>query len=57
MEIFKIEITETLTRIIEVEAECLDDAVVIAGQQYKDEDIVLDSSDMVTSEIKAALVF
>jgi hypothetical protein len=48
---YTIEITETLQRIIEIEAASLDDAISEIRKQYKDEEIVLDSSDYVETEI------
>lgn len=51
MEIFKIEIQEFLSRIIEVEAENLDEAISMAKEMYNKEEIVLDSGDYVTTEI------
>ena len=52
MEIFKIEIREFLSRIIEVEAENIDEAISKTKEIYQKEEIVLDSDDFVTSEIK-----
>ena len=46
MEIFKIEVREVLARIVEVEAESLRDAVDQVYEQYKQEDIVLDETDL-----------
>ena len=47
MGIFKTEITETLQRTIEVEAENEGDALRKVKEMYKNEEIVLDSSDFV----------
>lgn len=52
MGIFKTEITETLQRTIEVEAENEEDALRKVKKMYKNEEIVLDSSDFVGVEIK-----
>ena len=52
MEKFKIEIQEFLSRIIEVEAENIDEAISKAKEIYQKEGIVLDNDDFVTSEIK-----
>ena len=52
MSIFKTEITETLQRTIEVEAENERDALQKVKEMYKNEEIVLDSSDFVGVEIK-----
>lgn len=47
MEIFKIEITETLQKVVEVSASSLDEALEIIKNKYNNEDIVLDSNDYV----------
>ena len=52
MSMFKTEITETLQRTIEVEAENEGDALRKVKDMYKNEEIVLDSSDFVGVEIK-----
>ena len=52
MSIFKTEITETLQRTIEVEADNEGDALRKVKEMYKNEEIVLDSSDFVGVEIK-----
>ena len=52
METFKIEIQEFLSRIIEVEAENIDEAISKTKEIYQKEGIVLDNDDFVTSEIK-----
>ena len=51
MEIFKIEIQEFLSKIIEVEAETKDEAISKVCQMYKNEEFVLDSDDYVSTEI------
>jgi predicted DNA-binding protein (UPF0278 family) len=48
---FQIEITETLQRVIEVEAASLDDAITEIRRKYKDEEIILDSSDYIDTVI------
>ena len=48
---FQIEITETLQRIVEVEATSLDDALTEITKQYKNEEIILESSDCVETNI------
>ncbi|MDP3837293.1 MAG: DpnD/PcfM family protein [Methylococcales bacterium] len=48
---YQIEITETLQRIVEVEAASLDDAIVEIRKQYENEEIILDSSDCVETDI------
>lgn len=50
METFKIEIKETLSRILEIKAVDTEDALQKIQQQYKNEDIVLDASDFVETE-------
>ena len=52
MSMFKTEITETLQRTIEVEAESEEDALQKVKEMYKNEEIVLDSSDFVGAEIE-----
>ena len=52
MSILKTEITETLQRTIEVEAENEEDALRKVKELYRNEEIVLDSSDFVGVEIK-----
>ena len=52
MQTFKIEIQEFLSRIIEVEAENIDEAISKTKEIYQKEGIVLDYDDFVTSEIK-----
>jgi len=49
---FKIEIQEFLSRIIEVEAETKDEAISKVRELYRNEEIVLDSDDYVTTEIE-----
>lgn len=51
MEMFKIEVQEFLSRIIEVEAETKDEAISKVLQLYRDEEIVLDFNDYVLTEI------
>jgi hypothetical protein len=52
MATFKIEIQEFLSRIIEVEAETKDEAISKVRQLYRNEEIVLDSDDYVSTEIE-----
>ena len=52
MQTFKLEIKEYLSKVIEVEAETLSDALDIAHYMYNDEEIVLDASDFVTNTIE-----
>lgn len=48
---FTVEVTETLQRRVEVEAEDEKDALIVARHMYRDEEIVLDSNDYVGVEI------
>lgn len=48
---FRVEITETLSRTIEIEAENEEEAVEMVRQMYRKCDIVLDASDYVETEI------
>lgn len=50
MDTFRIEVTETLTRTITIEAATEEDALVQARALYASEDIVLDSKDFVGVE-------
>lgn len=45
MEKFKIEIEEVLQKVVEVEANTKDEAIDIAKNLYKNEEIVLDETD------------
>lgn len=49
---YKIEITETLQRVIEIEARSLSDAVVQITRDYNNGEIVLDAMDFVGFNIK-----
>ena len=51
MQTFKLEIQETYSKIVEIEAETLSDALDIAHDMYNDEEIVLDASDFVINTI------
>lgn len=51
MKTYKIEITETLQRIIEIDATSEIEAYDIIENQYKNGQIVLDSSDFIEKEI------
>lgn len=48
----KVEIKETLSRIIEIEAENVDGAMKEAKRKYADENIVLNAEDYIDTEIK-----
>jgi hypothetical protein len=49
---YKIEITETLQKTIEVDADNLSDAISKVKELYYKEDIVLDYSDYIDTDIK-----
>ena len=51
MKIYKIQITETLQRVIDIEAKSLKDAMSIINTQYTNEDIVLDYDDFIGYDI------
>jgi hypothetical protein len=48
---YKVEITETLQRILEVEANTLDEAITQVKEQYQREEIILDSNDFIDVHI------
>lgn len=50
METFKIEIKETLSRTIEIEANSMDEAYSKVREMYRDEEILLDSDDYVDTD-------
>jgi len=50
MKTYEIEIKETLSRVIEVQANSEDEAFAQVKQMYNNEEIVLDSSDYVDTE-------
>ncbi|NDP28401.1 MAG: protein dpnD [Flavobacterium sp.] len=52
METFKIEVQEFLSRIVEIEAKNIDEAILRLKEMYNSEEIVLDNEDFVTSEIE-----
>ena len=47
---YRIDITETLSRTIETEAESEDDAIETVRRMYRNCDIILDASDYVETE-------
>ncbi|MCL2124707.1 MAG: DpnD/PcfM family protein [Oscillospiraceae bacterium] len=49
---YQVEITETLQRIVAVEAKDEQSAVVAVRQMYRNEEIVLDSSDYIDTKIE-----
>lgn len=48
---YKVEITETLQRVIEVQAQSAKDAVELIKQKYKNQEIILSENDYVDTEI------
>ena len=42
---YKIEVSERLSRVVNIDASSLEEAVLIAEKMYKDEEIVLDWAD------------
>jgi hypothetical protein len=48
---YQIEITETLRRIVELDARSLDDAMIEINRQYNNEEIVLDNDDFIDAQI------
>ena len=53
METFKVEIQELLSRIVEVEANSIDEALDKVNQLYRNQEIVLDSNDFISNRIEA----
>lgn len=52
MQTFKIEVKETLSRMIEVNAESMESAIAQVKELYHAEEIVLNESDLVETEIE-----
>ena len=50
---FAVEVTETLARIVRIEAATSDEAIEKVRQLYRNSDIVLDSSDFVDVDFSA----
>lgn len=51
MKTFSIEIIETLSRVIEIEADSVENALESAHEKYRNEEIVLDTDDYVDTVI------
>lgn len=51
MKTFEIEIKETLSRVVEIESESIEEATTMAKEKYDNEEIVLDYSDHKTTDI------
>jgi hypothetical protein len=49
---YKIEITETLQKTIEVEADNIEDALLKVKHQYRKEEIILDDTSYIDTEFK-----
>lgn len=49
---FKVEITETLQKQIDIEAETMNDAIKIARLKYRNSEIVLSAEDYIDTEIR-----
>ncbi|MCR5270580.1 MAG: DpnD/PcfM family protein [Prevotella sp.] len=49
---YKVEIIETLCRVVEVEASLMSDAEQLVKDQYRKEEIVLDDDDFVDVEFR-----
>ena len=52
MKKYIIEITETLQRQVEIEADNADDAYLLAKEMYRNEEIVLDSEDYIDTNFE-----
>lgn len=52
--VFKIEIQEVLSEIIEIEAYDINEAITKAKKMYKDEEIILDEQNYVTTEFSVS---
>jgi hypothetical protein len=52
VKIFKVEVKELLSTVIEINASTEEEALNIVEEMYKKEEIVLDSSNHVTTEIE-----
>lgn len=52
MKTFQIEIEETLSKIIEITATSAEEAIMKVKEMYGNEDIVLTSSDFISSDIR-----
>lgn len=52
MDKYKVEITETLQKIIEIEADSKTDALYKVKEMYRDEEVILDANDFVDLDFK-----
>lgn len=53
METFKVEIQELLSRIVNIVANSIDEALDKVNQSYRNQEIVLDSNDFISNRIEA----
>ncbi len=51
MKIFEVQIIEVSNKVVEIEADNVENAIQIITEKYKSEEIVLDSSDFVEYKI------
>jgi len=51
---FKVEITETLSRVVEVESSTAQDAEEIVRKMWRQEEVVLDADDFVGADFRVA---
>ena len=49
---YKVEITETLQKTVEVEADDIEDALLKVKHQYRKEEIILDDTSYIDTEFK-----
>ncbi|WII95722.1 DpnD/PcfM family protein [Moraxella haemolytica] len=56
MQVYQIQIKETLSKVVKIEADSLDDAIQMAKKCYQEENIVLDWSNFVSVEFGESLV-
>ena len=49
---YKIEITETLQKVVEVEADDIQKAISIVKERYRKEEIILDDRDYINTKIE-----
>lgn len=56
MKKWKLVVREVLERVVEVEADCYQEAYNKVDRMYRDEEIVLDADDYVDWEIELALI-
>ena len=57
MESYSITVKETLLRSISIDAESSDEALDIASEMYKSEEIVLDAEDLAQTDIYPSLLY